>query len=68
MNGTSDEHRENIRKANRRRASHICQACHNSSVTVRDGRDVGGLPGVNYRQCSGCGWTMAITHRPRKGF
>lgn len=62
----NEEHRENIRKANKRWASHICQMCHQSGVAVVDGKDVGGLPGINYRVCGACGYTRAITHRPRK--
>jgi len=57
------EHRDNIRAANKRRSKHLCQSC-GQLVTVRDGSEVGGLPGVKYRQCNGCGATVAITRRP----
>lgn len=59
------EHRENIRKANRRRAKHLCPMC-GGDVIVRPGSEVGGLDGINYRQCNGCGWMEAVTRRPRK--
>ena len=60
------EHKDNVNKANKRRATHICQNCYASGVTVRDGGEVGGLPGIKYRCCDGCGWTQAITKRQRK--
>lgn len=62
----NDEHRENIRAANRRRATHLCQACGQAAVSERDGAEVGGLPGIRYRQCSACGAVRAVTRRPRR--
>ena len=60
------EHRENIRKANQRRGSQYCKKCSASGVEVRDGAEVGGMPGIKYRCCNACGWVQAITHRPRR--
>jgi predicted RNA-binding Zn-ribbon protein involved in translation (DUF1610 family) len=65
MSDMSPEHRDNIRKANQRRAKYLCPMC-GAFVDVRDGKDVGGVPGIQYRQCNGCGWIQAITHKPRK--
>ncbi len=60
------EHRDNIIAANQRRGSQFCKKCSAASVEIRDGAAVGGLPGIKYRQCGACGWTQAITHRPRR--
>ena len=60
------EHREAVRAANRRRASHLCQSCGQASAPERDGSEVDGLPGTKYRQCCACGWIQAVTRRPRK--
>jgi hypothetical protein len=38
-----------------------CQKCNNRSLTERDGREVGGMPGVKYQCCDACGWSRAIT-------
>jgi hypothetical protein len=59
------EHREAIKKANRRRGTHICQKCKQSGVQVRDGSEIGAMPGIKYRCCNSCGWQWAITHRRR---
>ena len=62
----NEEQRENIKRANKRRAAHICQKCHAEPVMERDGSEVGGLAGIKYRCCNACGWAVAITHRPKK--
>jgi ribosomal protein L37E len=58
----NDRHRENIRKANKQRASYICRRCGGASVKV-DGSKCGGVPGVTYWQCDACGFSRAITKR-----
>lgn len=62
----SEEHRAAIVAANKKRSSHLCQRCGNGPVSVRDGAEIGGLPGVKYRCCAVCGFERAITHRPRR--
>ena len=34
----------------------------------RDGKDVGGLPGVTYRECTNCGHCVAKTTKPKKRY
>ena len=60
----SDEHRDAIRQANRRRGN--CGKCGSVHVEIRDGSEIGGFPGLKYRYCGACGWSRAITSRPRK--
>lgn len=61
----NDEHRENIRKANKRRSSHLCRMCYNI-ITIRDGKEIGGVPTIKYRCCDCCGWTQATTKKPSR--
>lgn len=58
------EHREAVRGANKRRGN--CPNCNNSQIEEVDGSRCGGLPGVTYRRCNGCGWVRAKTRKPRK--
>jgi hypothetical protein len=32
----------------------------------RDGREIGGMPGIKYQWCEACGWSRAITKTGRK--
>lgn len=41
-----------------------CGQCGSIGLKELDGSKVGGLPGLRYRVCDGCGWTRAITKRP----
>lgn len=43
-----------------------CQKCNNRSLTERDGREVGGMPGIKYQCCDACGWSRAITKAGRQ--
>lgn len=43
-----------------------CQRCNNQALTERDGREVGGLPGITYQCCDACGWSRAITKAGRR--
>ena len=43
-----------------------CQKCNNRSLTERDGREVGGMPGIKYQCCDACGWSRAITKTGRQ--
>lgn len=58
-----DETREKLKAAAKRRA--LCPQCQNMPEE-RDGREVGGLPGVTYRYCNACGWCRAKTKRQRR--
>jgi hypothetical protein len=62
----SDEHRKAVQDANRRRGN--CPNCgtHLFGRVIKDGSEVGGLPGIKYKVCDSCGHARAITHRPRK--
>jgi hypothetical protein len=54
----SDEHRDAIREANYRRANPW--ECGSTSLDIRDGKEVGGMPGINYKYCGGCGWSRPM--------
>ncbi len=60
------EHRDNIKAANRRRGNCLKCGADKNGLAIRDGSEIGGLPGIKYRCCNGCGWTQAITHRQRR--
>lgn len=51
------EHRDAIKAANRRRSN--CAKCGASSVELVDGKDCGGMPGIAYKVCRGCGHVQA---------
>jgi hypothetical protein len=54
-----------VRESNRRRAG--CGSCGSTALKTLDGAQIGGMPGINYRVCDGCGWSRAITKRaPRE--
>ena len=43
-----------------------CAGCNNRSLLERDGREIGGMPGIKYQYCDACGWSRAITNTGRK--
>jgi len=43
-----------------------CQHCNNQNLAERDGREVGGMPGIKYQCCDACGWSRAITKAGRR--
>lgn len=43
-----------------------CRKCGSSSVERVDGSQCGGMPGITYTNCRGCGYAHAHTRRPRK--
>ena len=43
-----------------------CQKCNNRNLAERDGREVGGMPGIKYQCCDACGWSRAIAKTGRK--
>jgi hypothetical protein len=50
-----------------RRGHHACKTCGGMYTTEeKDGKDCGGLPGITYKVCSGCGYTTAKTTRARR--
>ena len=54
-----------VSKANRER-NLKCGKCGALSLVERDGAEIGGLPGLKYKFCGGCGWSRAITKRQKK--
>ena len=42
-----------------------CAGCNNRNLLERDGREIGGMPGITYQYCDACGWSRAIT-RPKR--
>jgi len=61
----SEEGLRAIQKANRERGRK-CGSCGALGLEERDGAEVGGLPGLRYKVCNGCGWSRAITVRPKR--
>lgn len=43
-----------------------CKRCGGTPLYIVDGKDCGGLPGLNYKVCNNCGNSDAITKRPRR--
>jgi Pyruvate/2-oxoacid:ferredoxin oxidoreductase delta subunit len=58
----TNEGREAIQKSNRTRNMR-CGKCGAIGTEVVDGEKIGGLPGLQYRYCPGCGWSRAMTKR-----
>jgi Zn finger protein HypA/HybF involved in hydrogenase expression len=56
------EHKEAIRNASFRR-NYCCHKCGSAQLDIRDGKEVGGMPGINYKVCSACGWSYPIVKR-----
>ena len=56
-----------IQRANQTR-NLKCGKCGALSLETVDGNVIGGLPGLTYRYCGGCGWSRPVTAgRRRKG-
>lgn len=62
----TDEGRESIQQSNRTRGRK-CGKCGAVSLEAVDGARIGGLAGVEYLYCVGCGWSTTKTKRARKG-
>lgn len=58
----TDDGREAIQQSNRTRNMR-CGQCGSTATEIVDGETIGGMPGLRYRYCSGCGWSRAITKR-----
>jgi hypothetical protein len=58
----TEDGRESIWKSNSTR-NFKCGKCGSLGTDIVDGGKIGGLPGIQYRYCPGCGWSNAI--RPR---
>jgi Pyruvate/2-oxoacid:ferredoxin oxidoreductase delta subunit len=43
-----------------------CRKCGATFPDIVDGSLCGGIPGIRYRYCNGCGHASAITRRTRK--
>lgn len=43
-----------------------CAGCNNQDLLERDGREIGGMPGITYQWCNACGWSRAITKPGRR--
>lgn len=59
------ERRDAIKESNRRRARD-CGGCGSSLIKEVDGSEIGGMPGIVYKHCAGCGWSQARTKKQRK--
>lgn len=60
----TEEGRKNIRESNRTR-NRKCGKCGSTATDVVAGDRIGGLPGLMYLYCPGCGWSRAITKREK---
>ncbi len=58
----SEAHRNAIRRSNAMRGT-CCAKCKAPGLETIDGAKIGGMPGLQYRVCNGCGWAKAITKR-----
>lgn len=62
----TDEGRQAVQDSNRRRGM-TCRKCGGfGTQRKRDGSEVGGMPGITYKECSSCGHAQPITKRPRR--
>lgn len=59
------ETKDRMREAARNR-NITCGGCGHVGTEEVDGSDVGGLPGIRYRHCRGCGWSRAKTVRQKR--
>ncbi len=57
----SDEARERMKVR-----SITCGQCGQVGTRIVDGSECGGLSGVKYKVCNGCGWTRAMVKKQRK--
>jgi hypothetical protein len=60
-----DAQREAIQRSNAERNLR-CRKCGALGLKELDGAQVGGLPGLRYNVCDGCGNAQPITKRPRR--
>lgn len=60
--GMTEDSRKAIQDSNRYR-NLKCGKCGSTATEVVDGDRVGGMPGLKYRHCPGCGWSSALTKR-----
>jgi len=58
----TDEARKALQERNQFRAI-TCRQCNARSVVVVDGDKIGGLSGLQYRYCPGCGWSTPVKAR-----
>lgn len=42
-----------------------CGNCGNHALDIVDGDKCGGLPGIKYQYCAGCGWSRANVKEQR---
>lgn len=62
----NEDHKKAVREANQRRAI-SCRKCGAfGQLRERDGSEVGGMPGLKYKECGACGHAQPITKRPRR--
>jgi late competence protein required for DNA uptake (superfamily II DNA/RNA helicase) len=61
----SEDQRDEARKRAHRRAH--CKRCGNPHVEHVDGSKCGGLPGIVYKYCGGCGYGEATKRKPESG-
>lgn len=61
----NSDHRDAIRKSNQTRNLR-CGQCGSMGLKIVDGAKVGGMAGLNYKVCDGCGWTRALPDAPGK--
>lgn len=45
------------------RRHYCCRNCGAAGVEVKDGSRCGGMPGLNYKYCAGCGHAQPLTKR-----
>jgi hypothetical protein len=60
----TQEQRDAIRRSNQTR-NLKCRACGQLGLSEQDGSKCGGMPGISYKVCGGCGNAQPITKRPR---
>ena len=61
----TQEEKDALRVRNQMRGI-TCGKCGSTSTVIRDGGVINAMPGIRYRICDSCGWSRAITSRPKK--
>jgi hypothetical protein len=61
----NEENRQGVADRNRRRA-YNCDRCGSSGLQEVDGSACGGMPGIRYKYCGGCGNAKPIVKRQSK--
>ena len=61
----NDEQREAIQRSNRERNLR-CRKCGAMGLLEMDGSKCGGMPGLTYKVCNGCGNARAVTKRQKR--